>query len=354
MISSWKYYASRLITGMLVLVIVVFILSTSFTYYEYERRRVDVRNEIRTELLLNSSVENKTYEERQEWRENKTRELRSRYGIEESFWELSVINTFNVFRGDLGRSRRLHTLERPVSFDVLDIILEVFPNTVLLYGVSAAVYLVLGLLWGLKSAQKSDEKGGKFLSIISMFSSSIPMWWLGMLFLLVFAFGLDWFPGSAIPFPRASGLEYYLGVLHRMVLPITTIVLTMFGARAFTTRNLINEVLTEDHIMAARAKGTPEKKVVYGHAFRTASPSLVSNAMRTFLLALPSLIITEAIFGWPGIGTLYYQAVVEVGDMPVILGLTFFNAVIYISVWLVSDIVSGFLDPRIKLGDNNQ
>ncbi|MGM0510135.1 MAG: ABC transporter permease subunit, partial [Thermoplasmatota archaeon] len=106
------------------------------------------------------------------------------------------------------------------------------------------------------------------------------------------------------------------------------------------------------YIMASRAKGTPEKNVIYGHALKTASPSIISNTMRTFLLTLPALIVTEAIFGWPGIGFLYYRATSVYTDIPVILGLTFFNAVIYISIWLLSDLFTGFLDPRIKLSNN--
>lgn len=352
MSSGWKYYASRLLTGLFVLFIVILILTSLFTYYSYERRMVDVRWEVSEEIKDNSTIHNMTYQERLEWKENRTEVWRERFGVKKSYWEKTMDKTFRVFTGDLGKSRTMQTVERPPRQDVMDIILEVFPRTVLLYASSAAIYLSLGLVWGLHSAQK-DKKSSKVLSILSMIGSSIPMWWLGMLFLLVFSFRFDLFPSSAFPFGQGTGVDYYISIIHDMTLPVATIVLTMFGARAYTTRNLISSILEEDYIMASRARGTPEKNVIYGHALKTASPTLVSNSMRAFLLAMPALIITEVVFGWPGIGFLYYRAAVTYIDIPVILGLTFFNTILYISIWLIADLVTGFLDPRVKFGENN-
>lgn len=348
---SWKYYLSRISTGILVLLIVIFIISASFTFYNYERRKVDVRNTLISTIEHNSTIENMTYAEREEWKDNKTTELRKRFGIDQSYWEVTIANTLKVFQGDFGRSYSLHTSEPPVSYEVLDIIVEVFPYTVLLYGTSAFIYTILGLFWGLRSAQQTDGKSNIILEIGSMISSSMPMWWLGMLLLIVFSFRLSLFPGAALPFPRSSGLDYYIGVIHRMTLPIVTIVLTMFGARAWSTKHLISDILHDNYIMAARGKGLSEKNIIYKHALKTASPTIVSNALRSFLLTMPALVITEAIFGWPGLGWLYYRATIDVMvvDIPVIMGLTFFNAALYITIWLISDIVSGFLDPRIKL-----
>ena len=353
MVSSLKYYISRLITGIAVLLIVLLILSSIFTYYNYERRKVDIKNALGKQIHDNSTIEDMTYEERLEWKDNRVKELRKFYGIEDPYWKRTFGKTFNVFRGELGEADYLQTVMGPQSQKVMDIIWEVFPNSVLLYATSAALYIIIGLFWGLKSVQKSDDdKKSNLLIVGSMIASSLPMWWVGMIFLMVFAFHFDIFPGSSLPFPATTGIDYYLGVLYRMALPVITIVLTMVGAKAYATRNLIRDVLDEEYIMASRAKGTPEKNVIYGHALKTASPSIISNAMRTFLLTLPALIVTEAIFGWPGIGLLYYRATVVSRDIPVILGLTFFNAIIYVSIWLISDLFTGFLDPRIKFGDN--
>ena len=140
-----------------------------------------------------------------------------------------------------------------------------------------------------------------------------------------------------------------IDLLWHMTLPLATVVFVSFGAWTYVTRNIVVGTLQEDFVMAARAKGLPERKVLYGHVLRTASPPIVTMSILSLIGSLGGAIITESVFTWPGMGRLYWIALQQ-GDLRVLLGLTFITTFIFIVAMVLVDLIYGFLDPRVKVG----
>lgn len=350
---SLKYFASRVLAGFFILFLVVMIFSTILVHVEYQKREVDIRRKIIEEGETKyGNFSEMSVEEREEWIEQKKGEYKKDYGIDEPAIQVSFEKGLSIMSGDLGKAEYLTANDGSGSQSVWHIISEALPRTVLLYVTAVFIYLPLGLFLGATASQKNREILDKFLSSLNTIGTSMPMWWLGMLILFVFGMKLEWFPLSSLPFPETSGADYYLGILYRMTLPLITIVLSQFGAIAWTSRRLILDEMQEDYAESARAKGLGEKYILRKHALRTSAPPLISKFILTFLNAMPAMIITEIIFGWPGIGLLYYRALVVTSDRPVLIGLVFITALLYIVGYVIADVVQGILDPRIRISRN--
>ena len=149
--------------------------------------------------------------------------------------------------------------------------------------------------------------------------------------------------------PPPTGFAYYTDLLRHMALPVLTLVLIGFWGSAFLIRNIVLGILQEDYIMAARTRGIPERKVLYGHAMRTAAPPIVTMALLSLLASVGGNIIFEGIFSWPGLGNLYWISI-EQNDIPVLMGNLFVTTALYIGGLVILDLIYGFLDPRIKVG----
>jgi len=349
MAASLKYFGVRILNALVVLFIVLFIISAAFSTLADEQLEYHIDQQIRARAQ-SPEIQRLNETAFARWRNRTESDLRSRYGLDDPLPQRIVDRTISTFLLDFEEAHSITAADGSGSQDVFRIIMAVLPRTVLLFTTSATIYILLGLVVGLKAAQRAGSKLDKALSIFGMTASSMPMWWLGMLAVLIFAFELGWFPASAYPFPREEGLTYYRGVIWRMILPCAVIVFNLFGARAWATRNLVTDVLQDDYIMAARAKGVPERKVIYGHTLKTAAPPIITTAILTFLMSIGGAMITEIIFGWPGMGRLYFQAVFEERDVPVVLGLTFITTFMYVFGYVIADMVYGLLDPRVEVG----
>ncbi|MFW5912577.1 MAG: ABC transporter permease [Candidatus Hadarchaeota archaeon] len=346
MAASTKYFITRVLSAVVTLALVMLLMSTIFFAQSEAQLESRIQNQVTAEIQNNPELSQMSDEELSRWREERISSLRSSYGLDKSMGERIINNTFDSLTLNFGRS---YQMRAGGSNDVVDIIMSRLPRTILLFSSAAVVYILLGLMIGLKAAQVAGGKLDKFLSIFGISSSSMPMWWVGMLAILLFSYRLGLFPSSGLPFPQTTGLDYYLGVLHRMVLPLGTIVFTLFGARAWATRNIVTDVLQDDYIMAARAKGVPERKVIYGHTLRTAAPPVVTSALLTLLMSVGGAMITEVIFNWPGMGRLLFTAI-QMNDVPVITGIVFVTSFMYIFGYLIADLLYGLLDPRVEMG----
>ena len=170
-------------------------------------------------------------------------------------------------------------------------------------------------------------------------------------FLLSKAVGFMVFPPghmNSVPIPK-DPIAYVLDVAWHMVLPVTSMVLVAYGGWALITRNLVIGIMTEDYIMTARAKGLPERKILYGHVLRNAAPPIITMVVLALAGTFGGAIITEAVFSWPGMGQLYWQAVM-VMDVPVIMGLLYISTILLVAAILIADILYGVFDPRVKVG----
>jgi peptide/nickel transport system permease protein len=121
-----------------------------------------------------------------------------------------------------------------------------------------------------------------------------------------------------------------------------------FGGWAYIVRNLMIETLYEDYIVVAKAKGVPEKKIIYGHALKSTAPPIITIVALSLSSSLGGAIITEAIFDWPGLGRLYWEAISAL-DVPVIIGLTYITTLVFLISMFIADILYGFFDPRIRI-----
>ncbi|MEA1993921.1 MAG: ABC transporter permease [Euryarchaeota archaeon] len=342
-----KYFGLRVLNAILVLVVVMFIISALFNTVMEDRQRVTVRETVAAESR-DPSIAQMSAKEREEWVKNRIEYYTELYGLDDPYLEKVITRTKNTLTLKLGVS---HKLPAPSgSKKVTDIILGYLPRSILLFTTAAMIYSIIGIFLGLKAAQRAGSSLDKGISVFGLLTRSLPMWWIGMLFILLFAFELDWFPASSYPLPQYENFfQYAGGVLYKMILPLVTIVFVSFGGWAYTSRNLVIGILQEDYIMVARAKGVPERKVIYGHVLRAAAPSIVTLTIFTFLGTLGGAIITESVFNWPGMGRLYWAAL-QMDEIEVIMGLTLVTVFLYLAGMVLADLIYGYLDPRVKVG----
>ncbi|MGC9148833.1 MAG: ABC transporter permease [Sulfolobales archaeon] len=267
--------------------------------------------------------------------------VRHRFGLDKPLYEQLIIYIENVLRGDLGYS---YFRSEPVT----KLILERLPATFLLVLTSMFIASLIGVLLGTLAAAKRGVVDS-IISILSLLGISIPYFWLGQLMLIIFSMDLGWFPtGGMISLTTTyTGIYYYLDVLYHLVLPATTLAIFNIAYITRVTRGSVLETMSQDFIITARAKGLPERRVIFRHALRNALIPVVTFIGFNTGVLLVGAIVTETIFAWPGMGSLLYSSL-QLRDYPVLLGIFIYGALIVITINLIVDILYGLLDPRIK------
>lgn len=264
----------------------------------------------------------------------------------------------NLCKGDLGTS--MHTL-RPVSRDLM----AFFPATFELTVSSLLFCLVLGIPIGVISAIRKDHLIDHISRVFSLIGVSIPVFWLGLLMLLLFYFQLDWFPGggrllatSAAP-PHITGLytvdsllagdwsKFKECILH-LVMPVTCLGFAVTGVISRMTRSSMLNVSQEQYMKTAEAKGLSWVRVVFLHALINAILPVITVSGVLFGQLLAGAVLTETIFAWPGMG-LYIVTAITHFDFQPIMGFTVLVAIVYVLINLVVDILYVLIDPRINL-----
>lgn len=235
------------------------------------------------------------------------------------------------------------------SSDVKDILLEKLPRTILLFTTATIIVSLIGIFLGALSASKINSKIDRLTSTFAIISSSFPVWWIGMLMIFAFAFVYQIFPARATPLIPSTDPGYIGALLYHMTLPLITLVLIGFGAWAYLVRNFMIGVLQEDFIIAKRAIGIPEKKILFRHALKNAAPPIVTVLALSLSGSLGGAIITEAVFDWPGMGRLYFEAI-NVLDLPVIIGATYVLTAFFLGSIFLTDILYAYFDPRVRAG----
>lgn len=235
------------------------------------------------------------------------------------------------------------------SSDVKDIIFEKLPRTILLFTTATIVISIIGIFLGALAASKVGSAIDRVTSTFAVVSSSFPVWWIGMLMIFLFSFVYQIFPARATPTIPSTDPGYIIALLYHMTLPIITIVLIGFGAWAYLVRNFMIGIMQEDFISAKRAMGINQKKIIYGHAIKNAALPIITILALSLSGSLGGAIITEAVFDWPGMGRLYFEAI-TVMDLPVIIGATYVLTVFFLISILIADLLYGYFDPRVKTG----
>ena len=348
-----KYIAIRLLNALLVLALVTLLVSVLFTKVAEEDIRSTIQEQINLKLRSNPELQKQLAadpEKLQEWYEREYNRLIHVYELDKPFWVRVVQRTKDTLTLNFGNTKSPIFGETAVS----KIIAKAIPRTVILFTTAQIFVILIGLLLGVKAAQMAGSVLDKGVSIIAMVTSSIPMWWFGMMMILIFSFKMGLFPsGGMTSIPPKEGFAYYLDVLYHMILPVTTIVFVLFGSWAWTTRNIMIGTMQEDFIMAARAKGVPERKVIYGHALRASAPPIVTMTIFSLLGSIGGAIITESVFNWPGMGRLYWTALQQ-NETRLLMGVTFVTVALYLIAMIIADLAYGYLDPRVKVGASQQ
>jgi peptide/nickel transport system permease protein len=238
------------------------------------------------------------------------------------------------------------------SSDVKEIILEKLPRTILLFTTATIVISIIGIFLGVLSGSKVGSVIDRITSSFAIISSSFPVWWIGMLMIFLFAFVYQIFPARATPSIPASEPGYIFALLYHMTLPLITIVMIGFGSWAYLVRNFIVGIMQEDFIIAKKTIGISEKRITYTHALKNAAPPIVTILALSLSGSLGGAIITEAVFDWPGMGRLYFEAI-TVMDLPVIIGATYILTVFFLISIFIADLLYGYFDPRIRTGTDS-
>ena len=202
---------------------------------------------------------------------------------------------------------------------------------------------------GIDALIKINSKIDRITSSFAVISSSFPVWWIGMLMIFIFAFTYQIFPARATPIIEPTDPGYYVALLYHMALPLITIVLIGFGSWAYLVRNFMVGIINEDYITAKKIIGISQRKIIYRHALKNAAPPIITILALSLSGSLGGAIITEAVFDWPGMGRLYFEAI-TVMDLPVIIGATYILTVLFLISIFVADLLYGYFDPRIRTG----
>ncbi len=260
----------------------------------------------------------------------------------------------SMLQGNWGYS---FTTRRPV----LDEILGRVPATLLLMFTAYIIQQAIALPLGMWAALKRYSLFDKVATAFSYIGFSTPTFWLGLLLIYFFAAFLQWFPSGGITDAREATFntaEYWawwgkeplaaLGsLLLHLTLPVTTLVLVGIAADSRFMRSSMIETINQDYIRTARAKGLSEGKVVTRHALRPAMLPVVTNIALTLPGLISGAIVTETIFSWPGMGRLFFDAVVR-ADYPLMIGIVFILSALILIFNLLADISYALLDPRIR------
>lgn len=269
--------------------------------------------------------------------------IRKSYGLDKPLITQFTTYIGKSLRGDLGIS---YTFSRPVS----DLILARLWPTVLLVLTALFGAMFLGTLLGVWASKRPDSLGSGAITIFSLIGYSMPVFWTGIL--LVILFGKVWpiMPIAGMHDVRLMGADAWtnaLDVAHHLVLPAITLGIIYLAQYSRLARTSMLEVLGSDYIRTARAKGLSETKVTFKHALRNALMPLVTIAGLQFGNLISGAVLVETVFSWPGLGTLALDAILG-RDYPTLLGVLTFSALMVIVANLLTDMSYRWIDPRLR------
>ena len=269
--------------------------------------------------------------------------VKRQYGLDKPVFVQLFIYILNVLKGDFGYS---FSFKQPV----IDVIMDRVPATLLLMGVTILFSSLFGVIFGVISSRKQYSKTDNFITLISLIGYSLPVFWLGQILLIAFSLKFPVFPAQGMLSLRESytGIAYWADVFHHLVLPAFALGLSYLAINIRFTRASMIEVMGQDYVRTARAKGLSERRVIYKHALRNALLPFVTLTGLNFGFLLAGAVLTETVFAWPGLGRLMYDSIYT-RDYPVLMGMFIFISVMVIIINLMTDIFYSVLDPRIRI-----
>ena len=268
-------------------------------------------------------------------------QIRADYGLDRPFLVQLGSYIGNVLTFDLGFS---YFYNKPVT----ELILQRLPATLLLVFTAQALALIIGVLLGVISARRPNGLTSHFVTLLALFGYSAPVFWTGILLLIGFSLNVQWFPVAGMRDVTISGnfWVHFVDVARHLVLPVITLGSIFLALYSRLCRATMLEVLGSDYIRTAKAKGLYDRDVVYKHALKNSLSPVITLAGLQFSAVISGAVLVEAVFSWPGLGTLAFQSIIA-RDTPTILGILFFSALVVIVGNLLTDLILRLIDPRI-------
>ncbi len=283
--------------------------------------------------------------------------VRIELGLHLPLYEQFIIYLKNLFQGDLGTS---FLTSRPV----LDDLLRVFPATLELATLSLIIGVGIGVPLGVTAAIRQGKWQDKMVRVLSLFGYSIPVFWLGLIFLLIFYLKLGIFPGPGRlsvfyqGYNETTGLllidtlingdfSAFSDTLHHLIIPAGILAYYNLAYIARMTRSFMLEESNKPYVTTAQLKGLSERKIVWRHMFKNIRVPLLSVIGISYGSMLEGSVLTETIFSWPGLGSYLVNSLLNV-DMNAVLGATLLTGIIFIGINTIIDAANQFLDPRAK------
>ncbi len=269
--------------------------------------------------------------------------LRHKFGLDQSLGAQFVVYILNMLRFNLGYSFRNDS-------DVVSLILDRLAPTGLLMLTAFGAALVLGTALGLVAATGRNTWRDSVISLVSLVAYATPGFWLGLMMIVVFSIRLGWLPTSGFDTVGADneGVGEAFDVGRHLVLPAVSLALFYLALYARVMRASVLEQVGMDYVTTARAKGQSERRVMTGHVLRNALLPIVTLAGVQAGNLIGGSIVVETVFGWPGIGTLAFNAL-QSRDLNLLLGIFFVSACLVVVVNLVVDVIYVTLDPRMEV-----
>jgi peptide/nickel transport system permease protein len=261
------------------------------------------------------------------------------YGLNKPLWNQFVTYVQQIFQGNLGYS---YTQQQPVS----TLIAQRLPRDLLLLGISTVLAVVIAIPMGIYQAVRRNKLDDFTLTGVSFTLYSMPDFFLALLLIAVFAVQLKWLPPSVGP---ATSVGSLLADPKALVLPVVTLALVTLASFSRYARSSAIEVLAQDFIRVARAKGLPNRLILLRHVLRNSILPVVTMLGLMFPGIVSGAVIAETVFNFPGMGLLFYQAATS-HDFPVLLGSTLFVGVATVVGSLLADVTYAVLDPRVRYG----
>jgi len=270
-------------------------------------------------------------------------ELRAKFGLDQPLPVQLVRYLGNVFMFDLGYSFR-HDM--PVS----ELVLQRVVPTLLLMVSTIFLAVGFGILLGLAAATGLNTWRDTAISIFALITYATPLFWVGLMLIVVFSLNLGWFPTSGMENIAMfySGWDRIVDIAHHLVLP--TITLSLFYLALYTRlmRSSLLEQAGQDYVVTARAKGLTERRIMFVHVLRNALLPVVTMAGVQVGALIGGSVIVESVYAWPGLGMLAFEALFS-RDLNLLLGIFLLSALLVVAVNLVVDLVYSLLDPRIEV-----
>jgi len=274
--------------------------------------------------------------------------LREQWGLDKPLHIRYGKYVVSMLTGQFGYSYRT---QAPVSLEVV----ERLKNTLFLIIPPEAAAVILGIVLGAVAAQRRGKLFDNLSVISSLTLYALPVFWIAMVLIMIFAHNLGWFPSAHSQpdywfiHPPTSILEDIGIRLKHLILPWVTLFLLSFGGYVLLTRASVLEAITEDYVLTARAKGLKERAILFKHALKNALLPIITDIAIAFGFTLSGAIITESVFRYPGLGWWIWTAI-ENNDYPVLQAIFFIVALCVIAANFLTDIIYGFIDPRIRYG----